>query len=374
MKKASLIFVFIVFIFNLNTKAQNTLPANGKVGLATTTPKEQLQIGDRWTFHNGGSKFIGYNTFYDVQDKRIFAEGASQIRFHGNGDMLFRTAGTGPANSAISFNPSFIIQNTGNIGIGTENPSTHIHIVKDDPTIHLEDNATSAGSPDKGFLRIAESNGTGRLISDQSVAIFLDSDNNDADDSGKNLFQIISNNSWMGGAAQTNFRVWGNGNTEISRNLKVAGDTEISGKVKLGPWEISQEGGGNVTSYLRFDRWTGDGTSSWKEKKIAVDWSGMLFCKGVTVTVNSFPDYVFDSTYQLLPLKELELFIKTNKHLPEVPDESQVKTDGLDLGQMNTILLKKIEELTLYIIDQQKQIDELRELTKATNVSQKNKK
>lgn len=359
MKKASLIFVFSVFIFNLNSKAQNTLPANGKVGLATTTPKEQLQIGDRWTFHNGGSKFIGYNTFYDVQDKRIFAEGASQIRFHGNGDMLFRTAGTGAANSAISFNPSFIIQNTGNIGIGTENPSTHIHIVKDDPTIHLEDNAANTGSPDKGFLRIAESNGTGRLISDQSVAIFLDSDNNDADDSGKNLFQIISNNSWMGGAAQTNFRVWGNGNTDISRNLKVSGDTEISGKVKMGAWEISQEGGGNVTSFLRFDRWTGDGTTSWKEKKLAIDWSGRLYAQGVTVTVKSFPDYVFDPTYPLIPLPELEIYVKTHKHLPEIPTENQVKQDGLDLGEINVKLVKKVEELTLYIIELEKRIKKL---------------
>jgi hypothetical protein len=73
-----------------------------------------------------------------------------------------------------------------------------------------------------------------------------------------------------------------------------------------------------------------------------------------------WPDYVFDTKYKLKPLSEVSEFIKINKHLPEVPSAKTVENEGIILGEMQKTLLKKIEELTLYIIDQQKQIDELK--------------
>jgi hypothetical protein len=79
----------------------------------------------------------------------------------------------------------------------------------------------------------------------------------------------------------------------------------------------------------------------------------------VAVT-NGWADYVFDEGYKLTPLNELEQFIKKFKHLPEVPSESEVLKDGIELKAMNILLLKKIEELTLYTIEQQKSIEEMR--------------
>jgi hypothetical protein len=63
--------------------------------------------------------------------------------------------------------------------------------------------------------------------------------------------------------------------------------------------------------------------------------------------------------YNLMPLKELEQYILKNKHLPNVPTQDEISKDGMDVYEMNTILLKKVEELTLYVIEQQKQIVEL---------------
>jgi len=60
-----------------------------------------------------------------------------------------------------------------------------------------------------------------------------------------------------------------------------------------------------------------------------------------------------------MPLKELEQYILQNKHLPDVPTQDEISKDGMDVYEMNTILLKKVEELTLYVIEQQKQIVEL---------------
>ena len=69
-----------------------------------------------------------------------------------------------------------------------------------------------------------------------------------------------------------------------------------------------------------------------------------------------------------MPLKELEQYIKQNKHLPDVPTQDEISKDGMDVYEMNTILLKKVEELTLYVIEQQKQIEQLE--NKIKNIKQ----
>jgi hypothetical protein len=71
------------------------------------------------------------------------------------------------------------------------------------------------------------------------------------------------------------------------------------------------------------------------------------------------PDYVFNETYNLRSLNEVEQYINENKHLPEIPSAAQIKKDGIDLVEMNMTLLKKVEELTLYVIEQNKKIEAL---------------
>jgi hypothetical protein len=72
--------------------------------------------------------------------------------------------------------------------------------------------------------------------------------------------------------------------------------------------------------------------------------------------VSSWPDFVFQPTYTLKSLEEVEQFILTNKHLPDVLSEKEVKENGLSLGQSDAVLLQKIEELTLYLIEQNKEV------------------
>ncbi len=75
---------------------------------------------------------------------------------------------------------------------------------------------------------------------------------------------------------------------------------------------------------------------------------------------SDYPDYVFEDNYNPISLSDLNNYIRKHKHLPEIPTEDEVAKDGIKLGEMNTKLLKKIEELTLYTIEQQKTIDELK--------------
>lgn len=97
------------------------------------------------------------------------------------------------------------------------------------------------------------------------------------------------------------------------------------------------------------------------QAKLAVN--GRILAKSIKVSTNAtdWPDFVFSPEYKMLSLSDLETYIKTNRHLPDVPSAADVdEQEGVVLEEMNAILLQKVEELTLYIIDLQKQIDELR--------------
>ena len=84
----------------------------------------------------------------------------------------------------------------------------------------------------------------------------------------------------------------------------------------------------------------------------------------VTATPGSVPDYVFKSNYKLRSLSDLESYIKANSHLPNVPSAKEVETNGQDVGEMQLKLLEKIEELTLYVIEQNKEMQAMKEKIK----------
>jgi hypothetical protein len=86
---------------------------------------------------------------------------------------------------------------------------------------------------------------------------------------------------------------------------------------------------------------------------------GKVTAEEIEVKADVWSDLVFYDSYELKPLNEVEAFIKKNKHLPDVPSEAQVLEEGINLGEMDAVLLQKIEELTLYIIEQEKRIEEL---------------
>lgn len=92
----------------------------------------------------------------------------------------------------------------------------------------------------------------------------------------------------------------------------------------------------------------GIGTTMPKER---LSVNGKIRAHEIKVETANWPDYVFEDDYKLMSLAELEKYIKTNKHLPEIPTAIEVKQNGIELGEMNRLLLKKIEELTLHLID-----------------------
>lgn len=169
-----------------------------------------------------------------------------------------------------------------------------------------------------------------------------------------------------------------------SRNGSLLFGDEIDGNTQYGSWGIEyvndpnhpEQGQGlnfwqpfganhlSTTNYRLFladDGKVGIGTQ-FPHAELSVN--GTILAKAVRVTTNAtyWPDYVFGSDYKLMTISELESYVNENRHLPGIPSASEVEEEGsVDLGEMNTLLLQKVEELTRYIINLQKQIDELKE-------------
>jgi hypothetical protein len=111
-------------------------------------------------------------------------------------------------------------------------------------------------------------------------------------------------------------------------------------------------GVGFGTTYTAGEYWT-------QGYKLAVN--GEILCEGVKVIVDvPSADNVFEEDYRLAPISSVEDYIKENKHLPDIPSAEEFKTNGYNVGEMDNILLRKVEELTLYIIELEKQIQTLK--------------
>lgn len=109
--------------------------------------------------------------------------------------------------------------------------------------------------------------------------------------------------------------------------------------------------------YIKSGGNVGIGTNN-PGSKLAVN--GKIDCKEVEVTLTGWPDFVFADDYKLRTLTEVEKFIIENNHLPDVPSEKEVLENGVNVGEMHSTLLRKIEELTLYMIELKKENEEMK--------------
>jgi hypothetical protein len=132
---------------------------------------------------------------------------------------------------------------------------------------------------------------------------------------------------------------------------------EFSGDMYL---QVRSHAGYYITPMLiRSNGNVGIGSTNPNEKLTV---NGTIYGKEVKVDLNvPGPDYVFEKDYDLQPLSEVESFINQHKHLPEIPSAEEMKANGIYLQEMNMLLLKKVEELTLHLIKQEKEIETLKQ-------------
>jgi hypothetical protein len=295
----------------------------GFVGLNTTTP-------DDW-FHVNGN--IRANQFNSVSGVLNTTSGSTNMSFNINGTTRMLLQAT-----------------TGALGIGiTPVAGERLHV--NGSTRATQFNTTNGtintiGAADLSF----RTNNTARM-----TILGLNGYVGIANNNPANQLQIGPNPiGWVG-----NDFVAANGNGGLAIYTS-ATDTYLWGSADI---SIRPGNTGIPSIYAKSDGTVGIGTmltSNPNSYKLAVN--GKIGAKDVQVEVVSttWPDYVFDNSYNLPSLTDVAQYIHQNKHLIDVPSAEQVEKEGHSLGEMDKILLKKIEELTLYVIQQQKEIEELR--------------
>jgi trimeric autotransporter adhesin len=200
--------------------------------------------------------------------------------------------------------------------------------------------------------------GAGRYIADGVTAATI-----------LNNSVFLGSNTKAAGDNQTNQIVIGYNSVGLGSNTTVLGNsftttTSVYGNVGIGttaPDAFAKlDVNGNVVCRNKLYIGTPDAATTAQTAAYSLAVNGVaVFNKAKVKVYGSWPDYVFNSDYNLLPLAEVEKFLSKNKHLPDVPSATEVTKNGIDLGDNQTILLKKIEELTLYMIEQDKKMKEL---------------
>ncbi|OMP76912.1 hypothetical protein BW716_22275 [[Flexibacter] sp. ATCC 35208] len=157
------------------------------------------------------------------------------------------------------------------------------------------------------------------------------------------------------------------GNTSFSiehyfYGLKNASINFVRGNSQQGGYLTFSTNDGSEKMRLDASGNVGIGTTSTSTYKLAVN--GTIGAKKLQVTQTGWADFVFHKDYVLPSLQEVAEYIDTHQHLPGVPSAQEVAEKGIDVGEMNKILLQKVEELTLYLLQQQKRIEELEKKVK----------
>ncbi len=392
------LFISILSLFSLSLSAQHIATSgvgtsgdiyhlSGKIGIGTSTPLQKLHVeGGDILLMNSSSKSLhfrvdGQTSFINNMDNFVGngSTGNGNLVFTGQTGISLKTGSVGSSGTMRMF-----VTNDGKVGIGTSNPTFG----------HFQVNQQSDAS-DEG---IAIVNSTGQ----RAMRLWTNSNNSFIYSSGEGAADLILNKTGNVGIGtegdpqaslhvrqdnqlgsslndtQLIFRLQGESSNNFHQSVwlrrDAAGTSWYTARLHNG---ISIDGsfltpGVNTKTWWERDpkgniqSW-GSGSSAYMTLKAAglgigttspshkLDVNGTVHAKEVLVDLNfPGPDYVFDEDYNLTSLSELDQYLKENKHLPEVPSAAEMQVEGVNMVEMDMLLLKKVEELTLHIIELEK--------------------
>jgi hypothetical protein len=263
-----------------------------------------------------------------------------------NAALLVRESGL-----SLAFDPNQIVSDATAINLQNINPAGVIRLHagrSDDPHVIVESDGDVVIAQDLNVSQSIEANTINAdVITVQNNAVIttaeFDPSNFVAADGGSSISAVS--------LTSTSGNVNG-GSSGLILNAGGAGDQDVS---------INPTGGGSAKIY-------GDVTIGTESENQDLYVEGTVRAREIIVDQESWADHVFSSDYQLASLDQVEQHIDRNGHLPGIPSEAEVKQEGVSVGQMQMLLLQKVEELTLHIIAQEKRIESLeQELETARN-------
>ncbi len=316
----------------------------------------------------------------------------------------------GSSDSYWDLNSSDVYYNYGNVGIGTSNPKRELEVRGNWQLVRL---STKSSGPFLEFegssytdwgigvwsnvLRVISSTDTFNTINDEfafgtsyfrpfygnsknlgtSSQRWMNLFSNDGDFTGEvNVMGHINGNQSSLGGLNIHDGVNSFASLFVTPETSASGDSSMiflaeDDEASYGMYWLYDGGGNHMELWGRalnidygphmvVERSDGDmaigGSTMATGYKVSIH--GDLICEEVRVTlVADWPDYVFKKDYDLMTIRELGDYIENNGHLPDVPPASEIEEEGFEVGDMQKVMLQKVEELSLYIIEQNKKLD-----------------
>ncbi len=314
---------------------------NGNVGIGTYDPQKALDIqgglrlglsSSQYTdlyFQDGGDfAETGYNSVWPDMHERAFmikprayldgwGAGGAGIQFY-----TYDISGGSSPNFTGGLRRVMVIRRNGNVGIGTASPEAKLHIQGADL------GSTTGERVDLLSLQT-------RNINNSKLNVYS--------------YRNAPGSDWLSAT------------TRIQQRIDASDMGHIEFNPPGRPWGMALGTANQNRLYINNNGQVGIGTASINDNTYGLFVEKGVRTRKVKVDIQSWADHVFAPSYKLRSLQEVEQFIKKHQHLPEVPSAKEVEEKGLDVGENQAILLKKIEELTLYMIEQNKRIERLEE-------------
>lgn len=399
-----------LFMNVLSYSQTNTFPANGNVGIGTLNPgakleliagtNQRVQIGAVSGFAqpfdmSAGGAFISFSRPEDgslahaIYSYNSPGSVKNNLAMGSRSDIVFLSGNGGPGAQIERMR----IAENGNIGIGTSSPNSLLTIKTNNDL--SPDGIRLTGMTYGGYTKLSSGDAIDGVLSSyyhQFKIAMKDFQNGELVAfqtqiaNGQLTAAFPYSNVGIGITTPPEAKLHINGS---GGNLNGAAAIVLSDENSYGSrrWSISNGAGGNATdligklvfsvgsgSYtanpmngvsamvLNTSGYLGVGVTNPTEKLSVYGnaiINGNVTAKKIIVTQTGWSDYVFNNDYKLRSLPELDIYIKQNKHLPGVPSTKGIKEKGISLGDTQALLLKKIEELTLYVIELKKEILDL---------------
>jgi len=359
------------FSGNLTVTGTGNSSFVGNVGIGTTTPAERLEVAG-WAKTSNGYK-VGTSPVIDINrnfsgnnstfEGTLNVTGTSTL----SGNLTVTGTSTLSGNLTVTGNSTL----SGNVGIGVPTPQKKLDVNGDinfSGNIYQNNQLVNlSGFWASNVNNIFYNNGNVGIGTNNPIGQFQTGTNNFSvclgklDYSPDDLGYAIGYVGFNGKYSNNSFVFNSDGSNGGSLIYSTIGGT-------LHFVTIPNTGSSNKTltnsdiASLRRMTITGNGNIGIGISNPSTDYklsvAGKILAEELQIQlVQDWYDNVFKEEYNLMDLNELESYVKQNNHLPDVPSEAEVMENGIRVGEMNALLLKKVEELTLYVIAQQKMLE-----------------